>query len=273
MHHQPRHGAKRTEAQGAVKPLRSGAASRDDGAMRLPESEIVTLPPARGALAPAAEIPVRWRPSTRARRVSLRICPCEGAVVVTLPPRSGRRAGLALIREHEAWVLDRLAALTPPVEFAPGASFLLGGAPHRIRHEPRARGGAFLDGAQLVVTGAREFLRRRAVDFLRAEAKRRIAALAAPHATALGVKPRTIRMKDTRSRWGSCAPDGTLAFSWRLVMAPEWVTDYVVAHEVAHLRELNHSARFWALVVSRTPHRDAAVEWLRTEGPALLRVG
>jgi predicted metal-dependent hydrolase len=203
----------------------------------------------------------------------MRICPREAEVVVTLPPRATRRAGLALIREHEAWVLDHLAALKPAVEFAPDAALLLGGAPHVIRHEPRLRGGAFLDGAAIVVTGAREFLRRRVRDFLRAEAKRRIATLAHPHATMLGVKPRAIRVKDTRSRWGSCAPDGTLAFSWRLVMAPEWVTDYVVAHEVAHLRELNHSARFWALVEGLTPHRDAAVEWLRAEGPALLRVG
>ena len=241
--------------------------------MPLPESEFVSLPAPRGALAPSAQIPVRWRPSTRARRVSLRICPREGAVVVTLPPRSGRRAGLALIREHEAWVRERLAALSPMVEFAPGAELLLGGTVHVIRHEPRARGGAFLDGRVIVVTGAREFLPRRVGEFLRAEAKRRIAALAAPHATALGVKPRAIRLKDTRSRWGSCAPDGTLAFSWRLVMAPGWVTDYVVAHEVAHLRELNHSPRFWALVERLTPHRETAVEWLRAEGPALLRVG
>ena len=97
--------------------------------------------------------------------------------------------------------------------------------------------------------------------------------LAAGHAAALQVKPRVIRLKDTRSRWGSCAPDGTLAFSWRLVMAPDWVLDYVVAHEVAHLRELNHSHRFWAHVERLTPNRDAAVEWLRAHGPALLRVG
>ena len=241
--------------------------------MTRPETEILKLPAPRGALAPPSEIPVRWRRSTRATHVSMRICPREAEVVVTLPPRATRRAGLALIREHEAWVLDHLAALKPAVEFAPDAALLLGGAPHVIRHEPRLRGGAFLDGAAIVVTGAREFLRRRVRDFLRAEAKRRIATLAHPHATMLGVKPRAIRVKDTRSRWGSCAPDGTLAFSWRLVMAPEWVTDYVVAHEVAHLRELNHSARFWALVEGLTPHRDAAVEWLRAEGPALLRVG
>ena len=241
--------------------------------MKRPETEILKLPAPRGALAPPSAIPVRWRASARATRVSLRICPREAEVVVTLPPRATRRAGIALIREHEAWVVERLAGLTPAIDFAPGAALLLGGTPHVIRHEPRLRGGAFLDGAAIVVTGAREFLRRRVGDFLRAEAKRRIASLAHPHAASLGVKPRAIRVKDTRSRWGSCAPDGTLAFSWRLVMAPEWVTDYVVAHEVAHLRELNHSSRFWALVEGLTPHREAAVEWLRAEGPALLRVG
>ncbi len=241
--------------------------------MPLPDSEILSLPQPAGALAPAEGIPVRWRRSPHAKRVSLRICPREGAVVVTLPPRATRRAGLALILEHESWVREKLAALAPAVPFAPGVELLLGGVPYVVRHAPRARGGAFLEGATIVVTGAREFLPRRLGDFLRAEAKRRIALLVGPHAAKLGVKPRRIRVKDTRSRWGSCAPDGTLAFSWRLVMAPDWVTDYVVAHEVAHLRELNHSASFWTLVEGLTPHRDAAVEWLRLHGPALLRVG
>jgi predicted metal-dependent hydrolase len=237
------------------------------------ESEIITLPASPGALAPLAECLVHWRVSSRARRVSLRICPREGAVVVILPPRAGRRAGLSLLKEHGAWVQERLAALAPAVPFAPDATVLLGGRPHRIRHDPAARGGAFLDGEEIVVAGDLAFLRRRVGDFLRGEARRRILQRVPPHAAALGVKPRGIRLKDTRSRWGSCAPDGTLAFSWRLVMAPDWVMDYVVAHEVAHLREMNHSARFWAHVERLTPHREAAVEWLRVEGPALLRVG
>ncbi|MFT8244018.1 M48 family metallopeptidase [Roseomonas sp. BN140053] len=216
---------------------------------------------------------VRWQRSTRARRVSLRIDPRAGEVVITLPPRAGRKQGMALLTTHAAWVTERLGALAPAVPFVEGSSVPLGGVPHPIRHDPAARAGVFLQDGQIVVSGEAAFLPRRVADFLRAEARRRIAILAAHHAAALEVKPAAIRLKDTRSRWGSCAPDGTLAFSWRLVMAPDWVLDYVVAHEVAHLRELNHSARFWAHVTARTPHRQAAQDWLRRFGPTLLRVG
>jgi predicted metal-dependent hydrolase len=235
------------------------------------EAETVALP--LRASAQPVQCPVRWRRSPRARRVSLRIDPRAGAVVVTLPPRAGRRQGMALLTTHAAWVMERLAALAPRIAYAPGAKVPLGGLPHEIRHDPVARGAAFLRDGAIVVTGSSEFLPRRVADFLRAEARRRIGTLVAGHAAALGVKAKAIRLKDTRSRWGSCAPDGTLAFSWRLVMAPDWVLDYVVAHEVAHLREMNHSARFWAEVEKLTPHKEAAVDWLRSHGPALLRVG
>ena len=239
--------------------------------MDVSDSETVVLRP--GALGAEVDCPVRWCRSARARRVSLRIDARAGEVVVTLPMRTARRAGMSLLTTHAAWVMQRLSALAPPLPFAPGVEIPLGGRPHVIRHDPAARGGAFLDGATIVVSGAPEFLARRVRDFLRAEAKRRIAALADGHAATLDVKVAAIRLKDTRSRWGSCAPDGTLAFSWRLVMAPHEVLDYVVAHEVAHLRELNHSPRFWAHVRRLTANRDLAQDWLRDNGPALLRIG
>jgi predicted metal-dependent hydrolase len=216
---------------------------------------------------------VRWRRSNRARRVSLRIDARSGSVVVTLPPRAGRRQGMALLSTHAAWVAERLAALAPHLPLEPGVELPLGGAPHVIRHQPGGQGGAWLEPGAIVVAGEAELLARQVLDFLKAEARRRITVLSRGHAAQLGVRPRGLRLKDTRSRWGSCAPDGTLAFSWRLVMAPDWVLDYVVAHEVAHLRELNHSERFWALVAQLTPHRDAAVAWLKENGPGLLRVG
>ncbi|MDB5414638.1 MAG: family peptidase [Rubritepida sp.] len=239
--------------------------------MEPPDSETIAL--RRDPLLPAEPCPVRWRRSARARRVSLRIDAAEGAVVVTLPIRVGRKHGLALLSEHAGWVMQRLSALAPERPFEPGAAVPIGGVDYKIRHDPARRGGAFLEEGALIVTGEVDFVARRVRDFLKAEALRRIGVAAKPHAEALGVAPRAIRLKDTRSRWGSCAPDRTLAFSWRLVLAPDWVLDYVVAHEMAHLREMNHSARFWTLVETRSPHRYAATEWLRHNGAALQRVG
>ena len=216
---------------------------------------------------------VRWRRSARARRVSLRIDPRGGAVVVTLPPRAGRAAGMALLMDHAAWVADRLAALPAAVVFRDGSAVPIDGIPVRIRHRPGARGGAWLEDGEIHVSGEAAFLPRRLGDFLRAEARRRLSALVAAKAEAAGLTVRRIVVKDTRSRWGSCTPEGTLMFCWRLVMAPPFVQDYVAAHEVAHLRHMNHGTRFWALVNRLTPHAGAAIAWLQESGAGLLRVG
>jgi hypothetical protein len=238
--------------------------------------ETVALAGAAGDAGADVACPVRWRRSRRARRISLRIDARAGEVVVTLPPRAARRAGVALLNIHAAWVRDRLAALAPPLPLTPGAWVPLAGVPHQVRAAPEAPSGgtaAWLEPGAIVVAGQPGTVPARVTAFLVAEARRRIETLAAGHAARLGTRPNGVRLKDTRSRWGSCAPDGTLSFSWRLVMAPDWVLDYVVAHEVAHLKELNHSDRFWTHVALLTPHRDAAVAWLRDNGPGLLRVG
>ncbi|WP_111399156.1 M48 family metallopeptidase [Humitalea rosea] len=224
-------------------------------------------------LAPPEQVAVVWQRSVRARRVSLRIDAAEGAVLITLPPRGSRKSGLTLLQAHARWITQRLRALAPAQPFEPGGVVPIGGLPHLIIHAPEERGGAFLHGQTLVVTGAAEFLPRRVADFCRAEAGRRLSQRVAHHAARIGVAPRTIRLKDTRSRWGSCAPDRTLAFSWRLVLAPDWVLDYVAAHEVAHLRHMNHGPDFWALLTEMSPHRAVAETWLKRHGPGLLRVG
>jgi predicted metal-dependent hydrolase len=233
--------------------------------MELPRSEMLALPggPTR----------VEWRRNRRARRVSLRIDPCGGGVVVTLPTRAGRGAGVALLMTHADWVANRLAALPEAVLFADGTIVSISGVPHRIRHTPQARGGAWLEDGELLVSGAPEFLRRRVFEFLRAEALRQLSKLVCVKTETLNVTPRRITVKDTRSRWGSCAADGSLAFSWRLIMTPEFVQDYVVAHEVAHLKHMNHGKRFWNLVNRLSPHATTAIPWLRAEGFRLLRIG
>lgn len=218
-------------------------------------------------------IPVTWRRSQRARRASLRIDPRGGGVVVTLPPRAGRHVGLALLRNHADWVSARLAAMPVPIPFADGATVPLDGAPHRIRHVPGRRAATEARGGEILVGGDAAFLARRVAEFLRAQARVRFSALALAKSARCGVRPSRVGVKDTSSRWGSCSPSRALSFSWRLVMAPPDVQDYVAAHEVAHLRHMNHGPEFWALVAELTPHTERAVRWLRTEGPKLLSIG
>ncbi len=233
--------------------------------MELTQSEILALPggPTR----------VEWRRSARARRVSLRIDPRGGAVVITLPQRAARHAGMALLMTHAAWISERLAQLPGAVVFADGAELPLHGTAHRIRHVPQSRGGVWVEGRDMFVSGEAAFLPRRVSDFLRAEARRSITLYVAEKAALAKVKAARITLKDTTSRWGSCAANGNLAFSWRLVMAPSFVQDYVTAHEVAHLRHMNHGPKFWALVDEITPYTEQAMSWLRTDGMRLLRIG
>jgi predicted metal-dependent hydrolase len=220
-----------------------------------------------------SDVVVEWRRSSRARRLTLRIDPGLGRVVVTLPPRSSRRAGLALLQDNAAWVTDRLAALPESVVFCDGVAVPVHGVPHVIRHRIQGRGGARIEAGEIHVSGDAAFLRWRVADCLKLEAKRILTALAWEKAAAASLEPRRVLIKDTRSRWGSCAPDGTLAFSWRLVMAPAAVQAYVAAHEAAHLRHLDHSGAFWSLVAELHAGWKHDSDWLRQDGPRLMRIG
>lgn len=229
-----------------------------------PEAELLALP--------GGEALVAWRRSPRARRISLRIDPQQGSVVVTLPRRAGRAAGMALLIDHADWVVDSLAALPRPTMLVEGALVPLNGVPHRVRRV-EGIGGAWVEGEEILVAGEAAFLARRVRDLLRQQARRQLTQRALQAAALAGLQPFRITVKDTRTRWGSCTSDGVLMFSWRLVMAPAHVQDYVAAHEVAHLRHMNHSAQFWALVEALSPYRRSACAWLRDEGTRLLRVG
>ncbi len=231
------------------------------------EAMTTEMVPVQGAL-----IAVAFKRSSRARRVSLRIDPAQG-VVITLPLRSSRRAGLALLHAHEDWVSERLEALPQKLALEPGATVPVHGLPHEILRIPGGRGGAWVEDGKILVTGQPEFLARRVSDCLKRLARQHLTAMAVETAQRAALRPKTVRIKDTRSRWGSCAPDGTLAFCWRLICAPAFVQDYVVAHEVAHLRHMNHGPQFWNLTEQLTPHRPAATAWLASDGVRLLRIG
>ena len=215
-------------------------------------------------------VQVAVKRSALARRISLRIDPARGAVLM-LPVKARLAEGERFLLAHRVWLAERLARLPGPVALADGATVPLLGVPHPVRHVPGARRGVWVEGGEILVSGLPEHVGRRTADFLKSEARRLIAPRAQDMAARLGRKPGRITVKDTRSRWGSCSSTGDLAFSWRLVLAPEQILDYVVAHEVAHLVQMNHSPAFWAVVESLVGDHRPARRWLKINGAGLHR--
>ncbi|MEQ9335067.1 SprT family zinc-dependent metalloprotease [Thalassobaculum sp.] len=224
------------------------------------------------------EFSLPTRRSARARRMLLRVDPARGGPELVLPAGVAPEVGADFARRHLGWLRLRLARLPARIGFVDGAEIPILGVPHRIRHRPDQRGGVWRlvdpDGsAELHAAGHGEHLARRVTDFLKAEARREIAPRARAHAAGLGRAVGRITVRDTASRWGSCSARGDLSFSWRLMLAPEPVLDYVVAHEAAHLVEMNHSPRFWRLVERLMPGYQAERAWLKRHGGKLHAYG
>jgi predicted metal-dependent hydrolase len=218
-------------------------------------------------------IALEVRTSPRAQRMLLRVDHRREIVVLTLPEFVSKREGLRFARGQSAWISERLAALPPRIPFKRGARVPVLGLEHRVRHHPDTRGTVWLEDGEMHVAGGIEFLSRRVSDYLRKRARQEIVRRAQSHAARIGRNVTGITLRDPATRWGSCSPTGTLSFSWRLVMAPAPVLDYVVAHEVAHLAHFNHGPRFWALLGQMIRDVDSPRIWLRDHGAALHRYG
>lgn len=210
------------------------------------------------------------RINPRARRMSLRLDPAEGCIVLVRPRGVSAKAATRFAVEKRYWIEDRLATLPPRIVFRDGVSVPYLGVDHVIRHAPEARRGVWREDGAIYVSGNAEHLARRVTDWLKAEAKTLLSPRARDMAEALGCKVARISVRDTRSRWGSCSADGKLSFSWRLIFAPEAVLTYVAAHEVAHLRYLDHSRAFWR-TVSEALHAYSAQNNVETITPELAR--
>ncbi len=216
-----------------------------------------------------APISVSFRRNARARRLVLRLSRDRAGVIVTLPPRVGRSEALDFARKSSRWIAERLASEPAYRPLHPGASILIRGDPHEIKLSGSRRGPVAIAENAVIVAGDAEHLRRRLIDWLKAQARRDLLQASEVYAAAMGVKFHRLSVRDQKSRWGSCTSDGTLSYSWRLILAPAFVLDYVAAHEVAHLRHMNHGRGFWRLVLSHCPHASRAKTWLKKHGGEL----
>jgi predicted metal-dependent hydrolase len=213
--------------------------------------------------------------TAKARRFTLRVRAANRDVVLTIPARGSAAAAREFAERHAAWIGARLLRLPRRVPLEPRETVPLRGVDHVISHRPGVRGTVWIEAsdphAMLCVAGAAEHVGRRVLDFLKREAKRDLEAAVQRHTATIRVAARKVTLRDTTSRWGSCSASGSLNFSWRLVLAPPFVLDYLAAHEVAHLVHMDHSARFWALTQKLAPQTERAEAWLKAHGAGLHR--
>jgi predicted metal-dependent hydrolase len=219
------------------------------------------------------DVEIWLRRNRRSRSLILSLDAAEGVFRLTLPQGVTVDEALAFAADKRRWILDRLNELPPRVPFAPGAVVPFLGEPHLIVHEPLGRRGVWREAGRIHACGFAEHVARRVQDHLKREARNILLPRTQEKAGRIDRHVGRLALRDPRTRWGSCSSDGTISFSWRLVLAPEAVLDYVVAHEVAHLVHHDHSRAFWRLVAELTPAVAGPQRWLKTHGPALHRYG
>jgi hypothetical protein len=212
----------------------------------------------------------------RARRVSVRIDPTRREAIATAPTKRHLKHAAQFAAERAGWIAHELSRLPQGVLLTPGSITPLRGVAHKLVYEhgrvgPRIEAGA----PPLLIAPAPDvaLFESRLLRYFKDQAKADLTARVALHAQTLGVKPARVQVKELRSRWGSCSVDGVLSFSWRLVLAPPYVLDYLAAHEVSHLKEMNHSRRFWAHVQRCMPEFERGREYLHEHGCALHAIG
>lgn len=217
-------------------------------------------------------VEVHLKRSARARRFSLRVSRLDGKVTLSMPVRAREGEALAFLKGNEDWLRQTLSAMPGPTVQAvgPGTAIQVEGDPLVLT--PASGRGVRAEGGLLLVPGSPETMGPRVAAWLKVLARDRLATASSHYAGLVGRRYTSLAIRDTRSRWGSCSPDGRLMYSWRLIMAPPAVLDYVAAHEVAHLVELNHSPAYWRVVTGICPDWKDHRAWLKTHGNTLHRV-
>src|ERR1700741_1865419 len=221
---------------------------------------------------------IRVRRHRRARRYPLRIHPTDREAILTMPPRGTIAEAREFAQLHGGWIAARLGRLPKAAPFHPVAVVPLRSTPHRLVHRAGERGTVWTETRDsgekiLCVAGDYEHMDRRVHDFLKGEARKDLHKASLAYAAELGVRVRRFSIRGRASRGGSCPSAGSLSYSWRLILAPPYVLDYLAAHEVAHLVEMNHSPRFWRVVAKICGSVDRAKQWLDTHGNDLHRYG
>ena len=214
-------------------------------------------------------VEVHLKRSSRARRFSLRVSRLDGKVTLSMPLRAREGEALAFLKGHEGWLRQTLSAMPASSLQTVGHGAVIPVEGQGLTITPATGRGVRVDGDRLLVPGDPATVGPRVAAWLKVLARDRLATASTRYAGLVGRQYSSLAIRDTRSRWGSCSPDGRLMYSWRLILASPEVLDYVAAHEVAHLVELNHSPAYWRVVTGICPDWKRPRDWLKANGSTL----
>ena len=207
--------------------------------------------------------------SRSSRRLTLKIDEKERMPVLSIPKFCTQKQAVSFVNEHMDWIIKMLSKLPEIKYFAEGISFSLFGQNVTIAHRPEARRGVWQEDDKLYVSGDAEFIHRRIKDYIKKCAQEKFYVRSKNLANALGERLIGVSIKDTTSRWGSCSSLHHINYSWRIALAPDFVIDYLMAHEVSHLKHPDHSEDFWACVADLCPEWSKGRIWLKHYGKTL----
>ena len=217
---------------------------------------------------------IEIRHSARAKRLSLRANAKKAVVELVVPPRTLQFSINRFLKRHHDWIAEKQAAFPQKTIITDGAQVMFQGDYKTLSitaHTKRTTSIHVLNDT-IAITSPRADPAQNFKRWLIKQATDAITPLAQQKAGMIGKTISKIDMRDTSSRWGSCSSDSRLMFSWRLIMAPHYVLDYVVGHEVAHLQHMNHSNDFWELCYSLCERPDESRAWLNRHGNELLAI-
>lgn len=217
-------------------------------------------------------LPLVFKTHRLAKRIKLRFDAQKQCGVLTLPPGVSEKKARKFAEEHQQWLQDQRCKTPPALRLNDGQIIPYRGQDCRIIHQPEKPARVVFQQDELLVGGPSQGLGMRIMNALKKHARVRIEESVFRLAPQVGAEPKRIQIRDTKSRWGSCSSSRNISFSWRLILAPPEILDYVVAHELAHLIEMNHSEDFWHIVERVIPHWKISRRWLKTHGTELMMI-
>jgi len=206
-----------------------------------------------------------------AKRLILKADPVTAQIILVKPQRTSKKKAIEFAIKNSKWIENEIKSFKPKIDFIAGSLIPILGEPCELTHIESKLNNVSKEGPKIIITCKKEDMPEKLRNWIKQEAKEIITNVAKTYSDKVSKKFRRLSIKEMNYRWGSCSKEGNLNFSWRIFMTPRRVFDYIIAHEVAHLVELNHSMRFWKTVDLLNNDRLFATKWLKENNEQLHR--